>query len=336
MAAAPGAGYDRAMRACRMRGSTWAIAAALTALGVAITLVPTDGTTRSSTALVVPAGDAAGRVAAPRAAGRRGRARGGHGRQRHPDVRPDALRRRDPGRAADPLQPRGAARHARVADRARAASLAGIVFLLFTDPLLGRRRALPPAAVRRRLGSRALVRLARPRSLPSSPSARERLERTREERAALAVELERARLAVADLDAAARERDGRAGRIAGEPRRRAPDARETFAAIERQGRESLDEMRAAARRAAQRRARTRRRAPTLAAARRAARAGARGRLAVELASRARGGRCRAASSWRPIAWSSTRSRRWPATRSVDAALPAGRARARGPWRAADG
>ena len=123
--------------------------------------------------------------------------------------------------------------------------LAGMVVLLFTDPLLdaGALFILPLCA-----GVWWTGRLVRSRGQVATDLAArsQRLERTREERVALAVELERATIA-ADLESAARrplraivELADAAGARADE---RPEHARETFASIERRGRESLDEMR---------------------------------------------------------------------------------------------
>ena len=123
--------------------------------------------------------------------------------------------------------------------------LAGMVVLLFTDPLLhaGALFILPLCA-----GVWWAGRLVRSRSRVAAELAERsrRLAQTREKRASLAVELDRAAIA-ADLESAARrplramvELADAAGAHVGE---RPKHARETFASIERQARESLDDMR---------------------------------------------------------------------------------------------
>jgi signal transduction histidine kinase len=120
--------------------------------------------------------------------------------------------------------------------------LAGLVVLLFTDPLLdaGALFVLPLCA-----GVWWSGRLVRSRSrIAAELTERSRqLAQTREESARLAVEVDRARIAT-DLDAAARRPLHAIVELADAGLAHGPDqARATFATIERQGRESLDEMR---------------------------------------------------------------------------------------------
>jgi signal transduction histidine kinase len=119
--------------------------------------------------------------------------------------------------------------------------LAGMVVLLFTDPLLdaGALFILPLCA-----GVWWTGRLVRSRGRVAAELAErsERLARTREERAAIAVELERATIA-ADLESAARQPLQAIVELADAAAARPEQARETFASIERRGRESLDELR---------------------------------------------------------------------------------------------
>jgi signal transduction histidine kinase len=120
--------------------------------------------------------------------------------------------------------------------------LAGLVVLLFTDPLLdaGALFVLPLCA-----GVWWAGRLVRSRSrLAAELAERSRqLARTREDSARLAVEVDRARIAT-DLEGAARRPLQAIVDLADVGLAQTPDqARATFATIERQGRESLDEMR---------------------------------------------------------------------------------------------
>lgn len=120
--------------------------------------------------------------------------------------------------------------------------LAGMVVLVFTDPLLGTGALLfvPLCA-----GVWSTGRVVRSRNRVAAELAERsaQLARTREHRARLAVELDRALIA-ADLNAAAR-RPLRAMVELAEVgvTQSAEPARETFARIEHQGRESLDAMR---------------------------------------------------------------------------------------------
>jgi signal transduction histidine kinase len=123
--------------------------------------------------------------------------------------------------------------------------LAGIVVLLFTDPQLdvGAAFILPLSA-----GVWWTGRLERSRSRVAAELAErsQRLAETREDTARLAVEGDRAAIA-ADLEVAAQRplramvelADAGAAQVDGGPEL----ARETFASIERQGRDSLNEMR---------------------------------------------------------------------------------------------
>jgi signal transduction histidine kinase len=120
--------------------------------------------------------------------------------------------------------------------------LAGLVMLLFTDPLLdaGALFVLPLCT-----GVWWAGRLVRSRNrLADELAERSRqLAQTREDSARLAVEVDRARIAT-DLEAAARRPLHAIVELADAGLAQAPDqARATFATIERQGRESLDEMR---------------------------------------------------------------------------------------------
>jgi signal transduction histidine kinase len=120
--------------------------------------------------------------------------------------------------------------------------LAGLVVLLFTDPLLdpGALFVLPLCA-----GVWWAGRLVRSRNrLAAELAERSRqLAQTREDSARLAVEVDRARIAT-DLEAAARRPLRAIVELADAGLAQTPDqARTTFAAIERRGRESLDEMR---------------------------------------------------------------------------------------------
>jgi signal transduction histidine kinase len=120
--------------------------------------------------------------------------------------------------------------------------LAGMVVLLFTDPLLGTGALfiLPLCA-----GVWSTGRVVRSRNRVAAELAERsaQLARTREDRARLAVELDRALIAD-DLNAAARLPLREMVELAevGVTQSAEP-ARETFARIERQGRESLDAMR---------------------------------------------------------------------------------------------
>jgi signal transduction histidine kinase len=123
--------------------------------------------------------------------------------------------------------------------------LSGMVFLLFTDPELdaGALFILPLCA-----GVWGAGRLVRSRSrLAAELQERsQRLAETREETARMAVEVERLRLA-SDIDVEARARvselvalaDGARGALADDPER----SQEAFARIEREGRDSLNQMR---------------------------------------------------------------------------------------------
>ena len=123
--------------------------------------------------------------------------------------------------------------------------LAGIVVLLFTDPLLDTSAVfiLPLCA-----GVWWTGRLVRARSRVAAELAERStlLAQTREDQARLAVEDDRVTIA-ADLEVAARRplramvelADAGVAQVGGSPEL----ARETFASIERQGRESLNEMR---------------------------------------------------------------------------------------------
>jgi signal transduction histidine kinase len=120
--------------------------------------------------------------------------------------------------------------------------LAGLVVLLFTDPLLdaGALFVLPLGA-----GVWWAGRLVRSRSRIAAELAEHsrQLAQTRVESARLAAEVDRARIAT-DLEAAARRPLRAIVGLADSGPAQAPDqARATFATIERQGRESLDEMR---------------------------------------------------------------------------------------------
>jgi signal transduction histidine kinase len=120
--------------------------------------------------------------------------------------------------------------------------LAGLVVLLFTDPLLdaGALFVLPLCA-----GVWWAGRLVRSRSrLAAELTERSRqLAQTREATARLAVEVDRARIAT-DLEAAARRPLQAIVALADSGLAQEPDqARTTFASIERQGRESLEDMR---------------------------------------------------------------------------------------------
>jgi signal transduction histidine kinase len=119
---------------------------------------------------------------------------------------------------------------------------AGVVFLLFTDPLLDAGAAfLVPLCA----GVWAAGRLYRSRTRVATELAERTrdLEQTREETAQLAVEVERAQVA-ADLDIAARDRVRAVVDLAREGEA-APDgaSHEAFEQIEREGRESLNQMR---------------------------------------------------------------------------------------------
>jgi signal transduction histidine kinase len=120
--------------------------------------------------------------------------------------------------------------------------LAGMVVLVFTDPLLGTGALflLPLCA-----GVWSTGRVVRSRNRVAAELAERsaQLARTREHRARLAVELDRALIA-ADLNAAARRPLREMVELAevGVTQSAEP-ARETFARIEHQGRESLDAMR---------------------------------------------------------------------------------------------
>ena len=188
--------------------------------------------------------------------------------------------------------------------------LAGMVVLLFTDPQLdtGAAFILPLCA-----GVWWMGRLVRSRSRVAAELAErsQLLAQTREEHARLAVEGDRATIA-ADLELAARRPLRAMVALAGAQVDGSPEpAREAFASIERQGRESLNEMRQmlGALRSDERDTAPQ---PTLADLEallaRARQSGDR--------RRADGPRrappaARRASSSPPIAWSSTRSRRCP-------------------------
>jgi signal transduction histidine kinase len=136
-----------------------------------------------------------------------------------------------------------AARHdRRAALTGLALVLAGLVVLLFTDPLLdlGAVFVLPLCA-----GVWWAGRLVRSRERVAAELAeRSRaLEQVRGESARLAVEVDRAAIA-ADLDAAAREPLRAMVALADAGPAQAPEqAQATFGRIEREGRESLDELR---------------------------------------------------------------------------------------------
>jgi signal transduction histidine kinase len=123
--------------------------------------------------------------------------------------------------------------------------LAGMVVLLFTDPQLdaGAVFILPLGA-----GVWWTGRLVRERSRVAAELAERsrRLAQTREDSARLAIELDRAAIA-ADLESAAQRPLRAMVELAdagvAEVQERPEQARMTFATIERQGRESLDEMR---------------------------------------------------------------------------------------------
>jgi signal transduction histidine kinase len=120
--------------------------------------------------------------------------------------------------------------------------LGGLVVLLFTDPLLdaGALFVLPLCA-----GVWWAGRLVRSRNrLAAELAERSRqLAQTREDSARLAVEVDRARIAI-DLEAAARRPLHAMVELAAGGLAQTPDqARATFATIERRGRESLDQMR---------------------------------------------------------------------------------------------
>ena len=217
----------------------WAIAAVLTAIGIAMTLDPGDGTIvdsfvigavtlpviwRRRAPLLAAATLAAGTVVS--------------GIPTFDQVRcgvaiPAALLILFSAAARRPRDP---------ALGALGLILAGMVVLLFTDPQLdaGAAFILPLCA-----GVWWMGRLVRSRSLVAAELAeRSRLlAQTREEHARLAVEGDRAIIA-ADLELAA-QRPLRAmvaladAQVGGS----SEPARETFASIERQGRESLNEMR---------------------------------------------------------------------------------------------
>ena len=126
-----------------------------------------------------------------------------------------------------------------------AAVVAGLIFLLATDPLLGTGAAfVPPRAA----GVWAAGRLVRSRArLTAELAQRTRdLERTRDATAQLAVVVERAHLAF-ELDVAARDRIRSIVELAarGERDARASPAvaRLAFGHIEREGRESLNDVR---------------------------------------------------------------------------------------------
>jgi signal transduction histidine kinase len=125
------------------------------------------------------------------------------------------------------------------------AVLAGLVFLLFTDPVLdaGAVFILPLG-----VGVWGIGRLARSRTrmtVELTERTRE-LEQTREETAQLAVDVERARLA-AELDAAARERIRTVVDLASRAEREGEHppgkSRSAFQRIETEGRGSLNEVR---------------------------------------------------------------------------------------------
>ncbi len=126
-----------------------------------------------------------------------------------------------------------------------AAMLAGLTFLLATDPLLGTGAAFVPLLA---AGVWAAGRLARSRArLTAELAQRTRdLERTRDATAQLAVVLERARLA-SELDVAARERIRSVVALAVRGERDAQHspaaARLAFQRIESEGRESLNQVR---------------------------------------------------------------------------------------------
>jgi hypothetical protein len=123
--------------------------------------------------------------------------------------------------------------------------LAGMVFLLFTDPQLdtGALFILPLCA-----GVWGAGRLVRSRSLIATEleERSRRVVATREETARMAVEVERLQLAT-DIDVEARARVNELVELAGRARTALPDApngsRDAFARIERGGRDALNQMR---------------------------------------------------------------------------------------------
>ena len=171
--------------------------------------------------------------------------------------------------------------------------LAGMVVLLLTDPLLdaGALFILPLTA-----GVWWIGRLVRRRARVAAELAErsERLARTREESARLAVELDRVAIA-SELDDAARRPLREIVALA-----EAPPGPEAFASIERQGRDSLDDLRGMLGKLRGGELSTAPQ-PTLADLPRAGRAsrGERGARA----------RCRPGPSWPRTGWSSTRWRR---------------------------
>ena len=159
----------------------------------------------------------------------RGRGDGRH--RRH--LRPAALRRDGPGRAADPLLARP---RAWTGSAGRCCCSPRSSYLAFTDPIIspGALAFFVPTgpACSRSAGS-----CARASAIAARLEARTReLERERERTAELAVALERDRLA-GELDATARARTRRMIALAERGERGA------FGEIERLGRESLNEMR---------------------------------------------------------------------------------------------
>jgi signal transduction histidine kinase len=126
-----------------------------------------------------------------------------------------------------------------------AAVQGGLVVLLLTDPLLGAGAAFVPPLAAGVWGAGRLVRARTQVAGELAESTRE-LERTREETAQLAVEVERARLA-AEIDVAARERIRSVVDLASigeqDVQQSAATSRLAFQRIETEGRESLNEVR---------------------------------------------------------------------------------------------
>ena len=200
--------------------------------------------------------------------------------------------------------------------------LAGMVALLLTDPLLDADALfiLPLCA-----GVWWAGRLVRSRNRVAAELAEQsqRLARTREERASLAVEHDRATIA-AGLEAAA----GRPLRAMVELAdaggwsvdARPEHARETFASIERRGRESLEEMRQMLGKLRGEELDTSPQ-PGLADLEALLARRARPVPVSSCAPPAGAARCRQGSSWPAIGWSSTPLRRWPCSTSRCATCP---------------
>jgi len=125
------------------------------------------------------------------------------------------------------------------------AVLGGLVVLLLTDPLLGAGAAFVPPLAAGVWGAGRLLR-ARTRLAGELAERTRELERTREATAQLAVEVERARLA-AELDVAARERIRSLVELASlgeqDDQPSAATSRSAFQRIETEGRASLNEVR---------------------------------------------------------------------------------------------